>query len=481
MKKLTNLIRHTLLSIAIGASSTTYGVHFNQTHDLSPVYSGVNLPFKVEIEQADFELPNGLSSYAWATYDGKWLFLCGRTNGMHTFNDDIDNFPPQNQNQTVYVVDPRRGTVASKALTDPTSGLTQTQIDSLSVTASQHYSKGRTLYITGGYGVETPSGQFTTKDTLTAINIPGLMHWVTSPDEGETAVQHIRQISDPIFRVTGGSMFQNGDEPTLLIFGQDFEGFYFHFSFDGIYTRQVRRFHIIDKDNVLSVKILPSFPSVPDSSFRRRDLNIVPVIRVINDRLTSGYVAFSGVFTPQGGIWTVPVEISARGVPFMADPENPATFKQAMNNYFSSKVGLFSKDTGDSYTVIFGGISYQFFDNGYPVTDPEFPFVNQMTAIKIDKCGTFSQYLLDATYPVILSTQSNPGNQLLFGTSSNFIPVDCLPSYSNEVIKLDDLSKKRRTLIGYIVGGIMSTLPNTNVASDSAASPYIFKVYIVPN
>ena len=31
-------------------------------------------------------------------------------------------------------------------------------------------------------------------------------------------------------------------------------------------------------------------------------------------------------------------------------------------------------------------------------------------------------------------------------------------------------------MIGYIVGGIMSTLPNTNVRSDTAASPYIFKV-----
>ena len=34
--------------------------------------------------------------------------------------------------------------------------------------------------------------------------------------------------------------------------------------------------------------------------------------------------------------------------------------------------------------------------------------------------------------------------------------------------------------VGYIVGGIQSTLPNTNTTSDSAASPYVFTVTLVP-
>jgi len=35
-------------------------------------------------------------------------------------------------------------------------------------------------------------------------------------------------------------------------------------------------------------------------------------------------------------------------------------------------------------------------------------------------------------------------------------------------------------VIGYLVGVIMSTLPNTNTFTDSTASPYIFTVKLIP-
>ena len=46
-------------------------------------------------------------------------------------------------------------------------------------------------------------------------------------------------------------------------------------------------------------------------------------------------------------------------------------------------------------------------------------------------------------------------------------------------LKYDTLGTNA-VVVGYIVGGIQSTLPNTNVESDSAASPYIFTVTLVP-
>lgn len=51
--------------------------------------------------------------------------------------------------------------------------------------------------------------------------------------------------------------------------------------------------------------------------------------------------------------------------------------------------------------------------------------------------------------------------------------------FSNGVIQLDALPNKR-TLIGYVIGGIMSTLPNTNAPDDTTASRYIFKVILMP-
>jgi hypothetical protein len=101
-----------------------------------------------------------------------------------------------------------------------------------------------------------------------------------------------------------------------------------------------------------------------------------------------------------------------------------------------------------------------------------------VTTIKMDKDGNFSQYLMNDQYPVILSTQSNPGNTLLFGTDAYFIENNNIRQYPNAVISLDSIRKS--TMIGYIVGGIQSTLANTNVMSDSSASPYVFKVTLVP-
>ena len=454
----------------------------NQTPTLSTILPGASLPFRVSIDLAGFALPSGIHSGASATFNGKWLLLAGRTNGMHAFNNDQNNFPPKQQNTTVFVVDPVQQTVATRALTDPGSGLTQTQIDSLSVTSPQSYQAGSTLYVAGGYGVDTATGHFSTKSAFTAIDIPGLIHWVTSPGPGETAAQHIRQIFDPIFQITGGYMTRTRTNLTLLIFGQNFQGFYLPSS-NGSYSQQVRRFRINDDGVHLSLSSRQSpeqspIPIPPDPSFRRRDLNVVPVVSAKHG-FRSAWVALSGVFTLSGGAWTVPVAIDEFGVPSMADPSLPRTFKQGMNNYASATLGAFSERARNMYTVLLGGISFGFFSGGTFQTDPELPFINQVTAIKIDAQGRFTQYLLDAEYPVILSTQSNPGNPLLFGAGAQFILADGVPAFDNGVVKLDKLGGAP-AVVGYIVGGIQSTLPNTNVPTDSAASPFVFTVTLIP-
>ena len=207
----------------------------------------------------------------------------------------------------------------------------------------------------------------------------------------------------------------------LLVFGQNFSND--NVFADGTYSEQIRRFRIIDNGTNLSVVAQKSLPETPDPNYRRRDLNVVPII----ERGRQSFVAFSGVFTTNNGVWTVPVEISRKGITTMANPTNADTFAQGMNNYTCPTLELFSRKAGNSYTVLMGGISFGFFSSGVFLTDPELPFINQVTTIKRDRDGVFSQYLMNAEYPVILSTGSNPGNQLLFGASATFIPVDGLP------------------------------------------------------
>lgn len=453
----------------------------NQTQTLSPVVIYPVLPFKLSIDLAPFSLSVGLQSFSLGVYGNKWLFVGGRLNGLHGFDNAGNNFPPNQQNTSLFVFDLDTQITTEKPLNAPDSGLTQAQIDTLSTTAAQYYQSGNTLYITGGYGFDNTSSTFTTKDVLTAINVPGLIHWVIDAAPSETAAQYIRQISDPVFQVTGGKMGQISNGPTLLIFGQDFEGEYTGSS-NGIYTMQVRRFQINDDGTNLSVEVLP--PSLEDPAYRRRDLNVVSRVLRKNGKTINSLIALSGVFTLDTGVWTVPVEIAADGSPSMADPELDTTFKQGMNNYDSANIHLYSSSDNLMYEVILGGITYEFYKDGELQTDDEIPFTNQVVTIKIDPNNNYTLYLMGNQYPFIPSQFANPGNELLFGAEAEFIPVNA-PLLSagtfkapNEVINLDAI--KEPMVIGYIVGGIQSSLPNTNSRADSAASPYIFAVTLTP-
>lgn len=447
----------------------------NQTPTVTPVLSSAQLPFQIKLEKASLQLPVGFHSGAFATHRGKWLLVAGRTNGLHGFESNTDNFPPSSQNRSFIVVDPSKGKVYSRSLEDPQSGLTAEQIDQLSVTSPQFFQKGDTLYLCGGYGVNSEDGSFSTKDVLTAIDVPGMIRWVMfrGGKRVRCAAELLRQTSNPYLQVTGGYMDTVGMELfALLIFGQNFQGFYSPSS-NGQYTQQVRPFQIIDTGKELYV--VPKMAEPPNESYRRRDLNVLPVL--VNRQLA--FVALSGVFTLTGGAWTVPVFIQPDGSATMANPEDPATFKQAMNNYVCASLGLYSDSEEAMYGVLLGGISYGFFRGGLFMTDSELPFINQLTTIRIDQAGHIEQFLMEREYPFVPSPAIHRGHPLLFGAGAFFIPCDRLPQYSHGILQLDRLLDGPRAL-GYVVGGIMSTKPNTDSPLESTGSPYLFKVFLEP-
>ena len=440
----------------------------NQTDELSPIYPETALPFRLEINTASFSLPVGLQSYSSAIYKGKWIFLAGRTNGLHGFDNIGNSFPPVYQNTTVYVVDPYFGTFKSRSLSE--SGLTQTQIDELSVTSAQDYQKGGTLYFIGGYGINSSTGQMETKNTLTTIRLKDLLKWV---DRKKNHLNDaIRQVSHPLLQVTGGALYKNRNcDPFLLIMGQNFTGLY-RDSSNGAYTEQIRSFWLEEQGKKL--RIVPKEFSTVLPDYRRRDLNVVPTFY----KGSPAYTAFAGVFTLDTGVWTVPVTIFPDGSSIEPNPNFSETFKQSMNHYNCPTFSLYSKHSGDTFVVFPGGISYGYFSGNTFQTDSEIPFINQMTTIQMDKHNNYQQYFLNVEYPYITSTGSNFGNQLLFGAGARFFPVEDVPIYKNGVIQLDKLKKPQ--VIGYIVGGIMSTLPNTTSSTDTTSSPYIFEVKLVP-
>lgn len=471
MKRRCQLLAHLLIFLCLVCKTLWAD---NQTLTVDTPISGADLPFRVVLEKASFQLPEGFHSGVMGVYKGLWVFIAGSHLGLHGFGPDP--FPPSGQNRKIYVVNPATGVTVSRSLTDSSSGLTQQQIDTIGVISPQAYQEADTLYMSGGYGIDTNSGVFTTKPVLTAFYLPGIVKWVTEPgNPGHSVVANIRQIYNPVFQIAGGEMFQLGDA-TRIVFGQNFTGVYNPGS-NGDYSQQVRQFQLYEEGGELAVRVLNPTPLVPNPNYRRRDLNILPVLLNDNNILKYGLVAYSGVFTLTGGAWTVPVIINDHGVPSMVDPAASNTLKQGMNNYVSAATGLYSRRNMSMYNIFFGGISFGYFNGGVFQTDPELPFINQITTIQIDKNNKFTQYIMDSEYPVIPSTGPNPGNPLLFGAGAYFI-VSNIQKYPNNVISLDGI--RRPTVIGYIVGGITSTLPNTNTDADSFASPYVFKVTLIP-
>lgn len=473
----------------------------NQTPTVNAPLSESGLPYRLQVRQADFSLPSGLHSFVFAIYEGEWLMLSGRTNGLHNVDttDPSDNsFPVANQNTTVYVVNPSTKQTFSRSLLDPASKLSSVQIEQLSVTNAlflQSFNK-KTLYMVGGYGINQAKGQMDTKAVLTAIDVPSLIKWVKRSKQVSSVAQCIRQVNHPLLQVTGGEMVQaNPHQPFLLAFGQNFDGNYTQSS-SGTYTYQVRPFQIIDTKNQLFIQ--PYNQPAPIASYRRRDLNVVPVIKKSGNTYVNAFVALSGVFTPGGadnpGAWTVPIEIAADGSSKTFDPSNPNTFAQGMNNYACANLGLYSEKTNDMFNVLFGGLSYLIVSDGNQdsctacpppnegilTTCDNLPFVNDITTVRIDSSGNYGQYLMSAKFPTIIADfGTQPGGPIWFGSSAAFFPADNLPMYSNGVIAFDKLGSKP-VFLGYIVGGIASSVTDTNDLSDSQASTYIFSVILEP-
>jgi hypothetical protein len=481
-------IRKTLQQALI-AGTATMGVTLwvnvswaNQTDTFTPIQLNGGLPYRISLQRYDFgaaDLPT-LHSFATGHHDGKWVLMAGKSNGLHGFETaGANGFEPEFQNREVWVIDPVSKQSWHRSLEGAAGGFTDVELNSLTPTNNQYYQRGDRLYTTGGYGVQTILGGNPingTFDRLSAIDLPGIVDWVMTGNG--VAKDHIRQISSPSFRVTGGAMYELGGR-THLVFGQDFSGNY-NPNKNGSYTNQVRSFTIVDDGTTLSISNPTS--TAADPNYRRRDLNVFPVVVPgVAGTLDEGLVVLSGVFTPPPsvGAWTVPVEIDSGGNPTMADPNSPATFKQGFNNYHSAKLGLFTESQGEMHEVLFGGISLQYLNTAtmQAETDHDLPFVNDITSVVIDSAGNYTQHWL-GQFPAI---NDQEGKRLRFGASAEFFLADGIETFANGVIKLDEL--RGPTTLGYIYGGIIANGPHTrsgNPPATSSASNIIFTVVYTP-
>lgn len=460
------------IGLALAVQSLS-GQH--QTATLTEPYVNGSIPYTVEIKEVSLApaiLPN-IHSVAAAEWQGQWILIGGRTNGLHGMTG-MNAFDPLYENREVWVIDPESRQSWHKSLEDsPSSGLGQELVDSLSAVNTQFYQEDAKWIIVGGYGYKRSIADHVTYNTITLIDLPGLVSWVKEGggSESSQATDHINQISDDYFQVTGGGLERIGDE-FQLIFGQNYSGRYRPF-IDGIYTKQVRRFKI-DAAIGFSIPEESKIATVPNDAFRRRDLNVLTILeREGINAFSERALILSGVFTPGTGAWTAPVLVGASGSVVMDDPLAETTLRQGFQIYHCSKASLFDRVTSESHTLLFGGITVlerNLATNEY-IQDDQAPFTNQCSLVVRDANGLITQYWLPTRFPDIQINQK----KLRFGSNAEFFLSNDAPRLHPKVIDLAAIQTP--TVIGHIFGGIFSDAGNSG---NTGASGRVFEVTLFP-
>lgn len=395
----------------------------------------------------------GLHSFAAAQYDGKWVLIGGRTDGLHQRQPNT-SFLSVNNNTKIYVVDPVSKNVWSALVTSLPVDIS----DQLQSTNMLFCSDSSKLYIAGGYGYSVAAADHKTYASLLVIDLPGLIQAIIT---GSAINTFIRQLSDNYFALTGGQMAKLGDM-FLMVGGQRFDGRYNPNngpSFTQEYSNQVRKFRLSDDGVAISMNYQQSITDV--NQLHRRDYNMAP--QVFPDRKL-GYTAFSGVFQAAVNLpYLNTVDIDT--VSYYPN----TSFNQLLNHYHSGKFSVYDSAANLMHSFFLGGMAQFYYDAGGNLEqDNAVPFVSTIGRVSRDAGGTMTE----------TKVGDLPG---LLGSGAELILNHELPLYANEVIRLHDVNADT-VLAGYLVGGIQSIAPNiffVNNGTQSSAANTIFKIFLV--
>lgn len=332
-------------------------------------------PFNIYIEPMNITGLSGLQAYAFGQYNGKWLIVGGRLDGLHR-RQPFAAFDIAGNNNQIIVIDP----VSQQKWTAPLTSLSVALQEQLSSTNMEFHQEGNYLYIIGGYGYNTASAARKTFDNLTAINVPSVINAVIG---GTSITSFFRQISDAQFAVTGGHL-KKIDNTFYLIGGNKFEGNYNpmgHATYTQAYTNAIRKFNLTDDGTTVTITHLPTITDA--TNLHRRDYNAVPQILPNG---AEGITAFSGVFQP-----TV-------DLPFLNCVNIDSntyivnnTFQQYYNHYHCAVLPLYSASNNEMHNVFFGGIAQYYDSLGVLVQDNNVPFVKTIARVTRNSSGTMAE------------------------------------------------------------------------------------------
>jgi hypothetical protein len=413
--------------------------------------------FNVEIEPTTINNAPAIHSFSWGkTSDDKWLIVGGRIDGLHQ-RQPFAAFLESDNNKNIFIVDP----IGNQTWQADLSVLPASIYEQLQSTNQEFIQRNNTLYVIGGYGFSTTINDHVTYDKLTAIDIDGVSNAIIN---NASITPYFRQIQDTLFAVTGGQLGYL-DSTFYLAGGQYFKGSYNPMGpnngpgFIQAYTDEIRQFKLTDDGTTIT--IYDNLILHDQANLHRRDYNMSPQIFPNGNE---GFTMWSGVFDPNDLPYLNSIDVVAGGYTVNN------TFTQYLSQYHSAKVPIYDVNDNAMHTLFFGGISQYTLDaNNNLVQDNDVPFVKTISRVTRLNDGTMQEVKLNIEMPTLV------------GAGAEFIPIkDSVIYYTHDILDINAIPQEK-TLIGYIVGGIESTLPNIftiNDGTQSSASNVVFKVYI---
>src|SRR6266700_2633217 len=148
---------------------------------LATALPAARLPFTIEATEdasADFPGAPRIQSFSFAQWQGRWVFIGGRTAGYHSVGGGPAEFLREEANREVWVVD----TTVKPARTYHVpvdrlpADLTPVK-DQWTSTAQLYFQDGAKLYVAGGYG-QDHAGKWITFPLISQVDLPRLIDGV---------------------------------------------------------------------------------------------------------------------------------------------------------------------------------------------------------------------------------------------------------------------------------------------------------------
>jgi hypothetical protein len=410
--------------------------------------------FNVHLTTSSITAVPAVHSGAFAIRNGKWIFLGGRIDGLHTFQSNM-SFPTSHRNDSIYLVDPVANTykaVSATLLPVYTYG-------ALCSANMQFYQDGRYLYMIGGYGSEDSSQSWITFPSLISVDLDSL---ISKIDSSLPISNCFRQLVDTNLAVAGGAL-DKIDSTYYLIFGHRFDGRYAHPPsglFTQRYTHEIRKFTI--SDNGMNLSIGNYSVTIDTNDFHRRDFNLAPQIYPNQD---TGFTVFGGVFQKNSDRpFLTPIDIASNGI------QHQSSFNQNLNQYTTALLPVYDSLNNFMHTLFFGGMSLFTLDTATMslIQDTLVPFVSTISKVSRDGAGNLTESKMSENMPSLL------------GSNAMFIPDTMMMGrYEGRILDLNSISGNTR--VGFIAGGIHSDFPNIaslDPVGMSRPNAQLYEVYI---